>query len=134
MPTRRRSSTTGPTRRRTSSFRRRSSLKKPTTGSRTLSSPSSNESGRRSGRLHGEELDLEDERGAGRDDAAGAALAVAQVRGNDQLALAAHLHGAHAFVPALDHSPLADREHERLAAIHRAIELLAALDYACVVH
>src|SRR5216683_4207891 len=81
-----------------------------------------------------EQLDLEDQRGAGRDDAARAAVAVPQVRGDDQLALAAHLHGDDALVPALDDAALAHRELERGPAVHRAVELGAALEPAGVVH
>src|SRR6266446_6324168 len=84
--------------------------------------------------LHSEQLDFEDERGARRNDVAGAAIAVAQVRGDDELALAAHLHGGHALVPALDDAALADGEGERLSAVHRAVELLAALEPARVMH
>jgi hypothetical protein len=81
-----------------------------------------------------EQLHLEDQGGAGRDHPAGPAIAVAQMRGDDQLALASHLHRDDAFVPALDHAALAHRELERAAAVHRAVELLAALEPAGVVH
>src|SRR5260370_25603120 len=81
-----------------------------------------------------EQLDLEDQRGAGRDDAARAAVAVPQVRGDDQLALAAHLHGDDALVPALDDAALAHRELERGPAVHRAVDLGSALEPAGVVH
>jgi ARG/rhodanese/phosphatase superfamily protein len=84
--------------------------------------------------LDRQQLDFEDERGAGRDDVAGAALTVAEVRRNDELTLAARLHRAHALVPALDHAALADRKLEGLAAVHRAVELLAALEPPRVVH
>src|SRR6187551_1387389 len=84
--------------------------------------------------LDAEQLHLEDQGGAGRDHPAGPAIAVAQMRGDDQLALASHLHRDDAFVPALDHAALAHRELERAAAVHRAVELLAALEPAGVVH
>ena len=51
---------------------------------------------------HREQLDLEDQRGLGRDDAGVAAHAVAELGWDGQLALAAHLHAGHALVPALD--------------------------------
>src|SRR6185503_14045386 len=69
-----------------------------------------------------------------RDDPAGPAVPVAQVRGDDQLALAAHLHGDDALVPALDDAALAHRELERGPAVDRAVELRAALEPAGVVH
>src|ERR1700728_2145030 len=62
-----------------------------------------------------------------RDDAAGAARAIAQLGRNDQGALAADLHGGDAFVPAADHLADADLELKRLAAIERAVEFLALL-------
>src|SRR5262249_58222924 len=65
--------------------------------------------------------------------AARPAIAVAEVRGDDQLPLASHAHRGDAFVPALDHAAAAEREHERLAAIDRGVELLAALEPAGVV-
>src|SRR5262249_6847966 len=51
-----------------------------------------------------------------------------------ELALAAHPHRADAFVPALDDASLADGKAQRLAAVVRRIELLAALEPAGVVH
>src|SRR5580658_4085602 len=75
--------------------------------------------------LHAEKIDVEDQRGSRRDDAAGAARAIAQVRRNDQRALAADMHGGDAFVPALDDLALADRERKRLVPVERAVEFLA---------
>src|SRR5580704_1136024 len=72
-----------------------------------------------------EELDVEDQRGIRRDDAAGAAGAVAELGGNDQRALAADLHGRDAFVPAANDLADADLERERLVAIDRGVEFLA---------
>src|SRR3954468_3171042 len=72
-----------------------------------------------------EQLDFEEQRGIRRDDAAGAARAVAELGRDRQLALAADLHAGHAFVPAADHVPLAEREHERLAAVLARVELAA---------
>src|SRR5206468_3128677 len=80
-------------------------------------------------------LHVEDQRGIGRDHAAGAAGAVAELRRDLQLALAADLHAFHTFVPALDDLSGAERELERLAAVHRAIErLLGVGKPAGVVH
>src|SRR4030095_13794093 len=72
-----------------------------------------------------EQLDLEDQRGAGWDDAARAALAVAEIGRDDQLALAADLHRAHALVPTLDHVAPADGEDQRLAPGVRGGELFS---------
>src|ERR1700723_4217290 len=52
--------------------------------------------------LHADQIDFEHQRGARRDVGAGAVRAIAQVRRNDQRALAAYVHGGEAFVPALD--------------------------------
>src|ERR1700694_643087 len=60
-----------------------------------------------------------------RDRAAGAARAVAELGRDGELARAADLHAGHALVPALDHVPLAEREHERLAAVLARVELAA---------
>ncbi len=51
--------------------------------------------------------------------------AVAEVRRDDESALAADLHAGHALVPALDDSAGAERKGERLAVVHAAVELLA---------
>src|SRR5688572_3182423 len=56
-----------------------------------------------------QQFDVELQRGVGRDDAAGAACAVAKIGGDDQHALAAFLHALHAFVPALDDHAGAER-------------------------
>src|SRR5215469_13715129 len=75
--------------------------------------------------LHVKQFDVEDQRGVWRDDAAGAAGAIAELRRDDQSALAADFHGRHTFIPAGDHLPPADRKFKRLAAVDRAVELLA---------
>src|SRR5580704_7807067 len=75
--------------------------------------------------LHLEQFDVEDQRGVGRDDAAGAARPVAELGRDDQGALAADLHAGDALVPAGDDLMPAERELERLAAVERAVELLA---------
>src|ERR1700675_3075844 len=72
-----------------------------------------------------DELDVEDQRGVWRNDAAGAAGAIAELGRNDQRALAADLHGRDAFVPAGDDLVHADLELERLVAIDRGVEFLA---------
>src|ERR1700675_1031201 len=77
--------------------------------------------------LHVKQFDVEHQRRIRRNDAAGAAGAVAERRRDDQGALAAALHGGDAFLPAGDHLALSDRKLERLIAIHRTVELLALL-------
>ena len=72
-----------------------------------------------------EELDIEEQGGVGRDDAAGAARAVTEFGGNTQLAFAADLHSRDALFPALDHMAGPDLKHEGLATVHRAIEFFA---------
>jgi len=72
----------------------------------------------------GEKLDVEDQRGVGRDDAASAARSVAEFRGNAQLAFAADFHPGYTFVPAFDYLAGTELKHEGLAAIDGAIELL----------
>ena len=57
-----------------------------------------------------EELDVEVEGGAAGDDVAGALVAVAELRGHDQLALLAHAHAEDALLPALDHLRSGERE------------------------
>src|ERR1700722_6678988 len=88
--------------------------------------------------LHAEQFDIEDQRRVRRDDAAGAAGAVAERRRNDQRALAADLHRGDALVPPGDHLPAADRKLERLTAVDRGVELLALgavlIEPAGVVH
>src|SRR5688572_29075453 len=69
-----------------------------------------------------------------RDDRRKAPRAVAEVRRDDELALAAHLHAEHALLPALDHSALTERELERPSAIERAVELRTVRQGARVVH
>src|SRR6185436_6618974 len=84
--------------------------------------------------LHVEELHLEHQRRVRRDDAAGAARAVAE-RGRDgELALAADLHAGDAFVPAPDDVALAEREDERLAAVLARIEFRSVRQPAGVMH
>ena len=60
--------------------------------------------------LHAEQFDFEDQRGIRRNDAAGAAGAIAECRRNNQRALAADFHGGDAFVPAGNDLMLADRK------------------------
>src|SRR5690606_23065921 len=77
------------------------------------------------GSAHVHEVDDEDERLAALDRAAGATVAVAQVRRDGDLAPAADLHAEQALVPALDDLADTDREVERLTAVPRRVELLA---------
>src|SRR5262245_16004303 len=72
-----------------------------------------------------EQFDLEDQRRVRRDHPADPARAVAEIGRDDEGALAADLHRGNAFVPARDDLPSADRKLERLAAVERAVELLA---------
>src|SRR5205085_6729800 len=74
-----------------------------------------------------EELHFEKERRVRRNDAAGAARAVAQVGRNGELALAADFHAGDALFPAADHFAAPEREHERLAAILARVEFAARL-------
>src|SRR6476661_7733576 len=70
------------------------------------------------------EVDDEDQRLSGGDGAAGAAVAVAQVGRDGELAPTADLHAGDALVPALDHSAGAEGEVERSTAVPRRVELL----------
>src|SRR5262245_34814650 len=72
-----------------------------------------------------QEFHFEEQRRIGRDHAAGAARAVAELGRDGELALAADLHACDALVPALDHVALAERKHERLAAVLARVELAA---------
>src|SRR6185312_6302406 len=79
-------------------------------------------------RIDLQQLELEHQRGIGRDHAAGAASAVAEFGGNQQGALAAHVHAGHALVPTLDDHALAQGEGERfVAVVGGAVELRAVL-------
>src|SRR4051812_1749118 len=75
--------------------------------------------------LHAEQVDDEDQRFSGLDDAGRAAGAVAQVRRDGQLAAAAHAHALDTLVPAGDDLAAAEREGEGLAAVPGGVELRA---------
>src|SRR5215471_14933610 len=75
--------------------------------------------------LHLQELDVEDQGGVGRDRPGRAAGAIAELWRDRQSPLAADLHAGHALVPAGDDLLGTERKLERLAAIDRAVELLA---------
>ena len=77
--------------------------------------------------FHRKQFHVEHQRRVRRDHAAGTARAVAELRRDDQRALAADLHRGDALVPAGDDTALADGEFERLVAIDGAIELLSLL-------
>src|SRR5579885_1722038 len=81
--------------------------------------------------LHVKQLHLEGQLRVGRDLAHGA-VAVGQVRRDDQLALAANLHAGHALVPALDDLAATEPEREGLAAVEAAVELRTVLQRAGV--
>ena len=72
---------------------------------------------------HAEQLDLEQQRRARRDDARGAAIAVAEPRRDQQRALAAGLHAFEALVPAFDDGALAEGEGEGFAGGGGGVEL-----------
>ena len=72
-----------------------------------------------------EQVHHEDQGLAGLDDAAGATVAVPEVRRDHQLAPAADLHALHARVPAGDDLADAEAERQRLAAVVGGVELLA---------
>src|SRR5262249_24496914 len=74
--------------------------------------------------FHVEEFDLKDERGVGRDDAARALSAVAEMRRDGEFADAADLHRRDALIPALDNAAPAERERERLSPVARTVEFL----------
>src|SRR5262249_50278377 len=63
-----------------------------------------------------------------------ALYAVCKAWWNDQLPLAPDFHGHDAFVPALDYHPHSYPERQRLFTIVRAVEFLAILQCAEVVH
>src|SRR3954470_5274316 len=72
-----------------------------------------------------DQVDDEDEGLARLDDAARAAVAVSEVRRDDELAAAADLHARDALVPAGDDLAGAEAEPQRLAAVPGRVELLA---------
>src|SRR4030095_8273469 len=74
-----------------------------------------------------DEVDDEDQRRAGLDDAARSALAVRLVRRDRQPASSADLHAADALVPALDDHADAQPELQRVATVPGGVELLAAV-------
>src|SRR6478735_10609641 len=77
--------------------------------------------------LDRQQLDVENQCGVGRNDTAGAALSIAELRRNDQRSLAADLHGGHALIPAGDDALHADGKLEGRAAVDGRIELSAFL-------
>src|SRR5262249_55000685 len=79
-------------------------------------------------RVRAEELDLEQQRRPGGDDAAGAVRTVAERRRDDEPTLAADLHPLDALVPALDHLAGAEAKAEGHAAV-----LVGAVDLAPLV-
>src|SRR5687768_1235679 len=81
-----------------------------------------------------DELDVEGEGSVRGDDAAGAAGTVAEIGRDDQGALAADAHPLHPLVPAADDHPRAEGELEGLVAVAAAVELLAVVQPAGVVH
>src|SRR5262249_45271196 len=86
------------------------------------------------GLLHLQQFHLAAERRIGRDYFARAAGPIAQIGGDEELALAGLLHAGNAFVPTLDDLSGAKRERERLVAVHAAVELGAVFEPAGIVH
>src|SRR5258708_25424297 len=84
--------------------------------------------------LHLEQLDVEDQRGVGRDDAGGAPRAVAHGRRDDQAPLPADAHADHTAIPPLNHLPSAQAKLEWLAAVARGVELCAIGEPARIMH
>ena len=82
---------------------------------------------------HREQLNLKEKGGFGGDQPARAAVPVAELRGDGQLALLADAHPLHALVPALDHLPTAQLEAKWVTAVVRRVELLAVGQSAEVV-
>ena len=82
----------------------------------------------RLGLLRVEQVDDEDQRLIGLDDATRAPGAVAEVRRDRDLAAAAHAHALDALVPAADDVAGAKRERQRRAAVPKGVELLAAAE------
>ena len=79
----------------------------------------------REGSAHAEQVHDEDEGLATLDDTAGAALSVAEVRRDGDLASTTELHAGHALVPARDDLAGAQPEPEAVAPIPRGVELLS---------
>src|SRR5690348_2503378 len=77
--------------------------------------------------LDRQQLDVENQRGVGRNDTAGTALSIAELRRNDQRSLAADLHGGDALVPAGDDALHADGKLEGRSAVDGRIEFPAFL-------
>src|SRR5690348_10334721 len=77
--------------------------------------------------LDRQQLDVENQRGVGRNDTAGTALSIAELRRNDQRSLAADLHGGDALIPAGDDALHADGKLEGRAAVDGRIEFSAFL-------
>src|ERR1700682_360487 len=77
------------------------------------------------GLLHLEELDVENQGGIRRDRPGGAARAIAELGRDRQCTRAADLHAGDPLVPAGDYLLGAEGELEGLAAVDRAVELLA---------
>src|SRR5579864_2105683 len=80
-----------------------------------------------------EQFHIKNQRCVGRDRAAGSTRSVGKARRNPQLPLAADLHSRNALVPALDDFSGAQLEDERLAAVARAVKLLACGEKARIV-
>src|SRR5260370_4476715 len=79
----------------------------------------------------GGEFDLEDQRSVRADRAPGPALAVSQLRGDEQLPLRSHGHELQRLSPAFDH--FVDRKGSRLATLVGTVELRVVQERAAVI-
>lgn len=82
--------------------------------------------------FHTQQFDIEDQFGLGRDGAA-SLLAISELVRNKEAAFAADFHAFEAHVPARDHLPPPLHKRERVAAVHRGIELGAVAQPSGVV-
>ena len=72
--------------------------------------------------LYAQQFDVENQGGVRWNRAAGAACAIAQCCRDDQLALAAHFHALHAFVPTLNDAAGTQREFEWVVAVFARVK------------
>merc|ERR550539_225503 len=79
-------------------------------------------------------LDVENERGIGRDNATGSARTVAIVRADRELSALANLHLCNTFIPSFDDLASTELEAERLITITGAVELASVRECAGVMN
>src|SRR5512134_116908 len=85
-------------------------------------------------RSHSDQFHFKNECGMGRNGATGAAGAVAESGGDDELTLATDFHALHAFVPSLDHASSTQGKREGLTSINGAVELVPVFQPAAVMN